>query len=80
MDKIRYGYRIVASTNTCYYSENQVFGGVTTRDMSLIETCYYSEIQKFEKFEILVSNMGSILFQIRFFRGMYVERRKKTTT
>ena len=22
-------YRIVASTNTCYYSENQVFGGVT---------------------------------------------------
>ena len=22
-------YRIVTSTNTCYYSENQVFGGVT---------------------------------------------------
>ena len=22
-------YRIVASTNTCYYSGNQVFGGVT---------------------------------------------------
>ena len=24
-------YCIVASTNTCYYSENQVFGGVTIR-------------------------------------------------
>ena len=35
-------YRIVASTNTCYYSENQVFWGVTTRDMSLKETCFYS--------------------------------------
>ena len=43
-------YRIVASTNTCYYSENQVFGvlqfefyvvkgGATNRDMSLTETC-----------------------------------------
>ena len=43
-------YRIVASTNTCYYSENQVFGGVTiqvlcskggatNQDMSLSETC-----------------------------------------
>ena len=46
-------YCIVASTNTCYYSENQVFGGVTirvlciyvvkggatNRDMSLTETC-----------------------------------------
>ena len=35
-------YRIVAGTNTCYYSENQVFGGVTTRDMSLNKTCFYS--------------------------------------
>ena len=25
-----FDYRIVASTNTCYYSENQVFGGVIT--------------------------------------------------
>ena len=43
-------YRIFASTNTCYYSENQVFGvlqfefyvvkgGATNRDMSLTETC-----------------------------------------
>ena len=43
-------YRIVASTNTRYYSENQVFGvlqfefyvvkgGATNRDMSLTETC-----------------------------------------
>ena len=44
--KISMIYRIVASTNTCYYSENQVFGGVTNRDMSLNETCYYSKIQK----------------------------------
>ena len=37
-----YIYRIVASTNRCYYSENQVFGGATNQDMSLNETCYYS--------------------------------------
>ena len=35
-------YRKVASRSTCYYSENQVFGGATNRDMSLNETCYYS--------------------------------------
>ena len=40
-------YRKVASRSTCYYSENQVFGGATNRDMSLNETCYYSKIQKF---------------------------------
>ena len=34
--------RKVASTNKYYYSENQVFGGVTIRDMSLNETCFYS--------------------------------------
>ena len=28
-------------TETCYYLENQVFGGVSNRDMSLIETCFY---------------------------------------
>ena len=40
-------YRKVASRSTCYYSENQVFGGATNQDMSLNETCYYSKIQKF---------------------------------
>ena len=29
---------------TCYYLENQVFGGVNTRDMSLIETCFCSRL------------------------------------
>ena len=39
-------YRIVSSTNTCYYSENQVFGGVTIRVLCskkgvlLTETCH----------------------------------------
>ena len=28
-------YRKVASRSTCYYSENQVFGGATNQDMSL---------------------------------------------
>ena len=37
-------YHIVASTNTCYYLENQVFGGVSNWDMSLIETCFYSRL------------------------------------
>ena len=31
-------------TKTCYYIENQGFGGVTTRDMSLIETCFCSRL------------------------------------
>ena len=35
-------YRKVASRSTCYYSENQVFGGATNWDMSLTETCFYS--------------------------------------
>ena len=35
-------YRKVASRSTYYYSENQVFGGATNRDMSLNETCFYS--------------------------------------
>ena len=29
--QVNFTYRIVMSTNTCYYSENQVFGGVTIR-------------------------------------------------
>ena len=33
-------YRIVASTNTCYYSENQVFGGVTIRVLCSKRGCY----------------------------------------
>ena len=33
-------YRIVASTNTCYYSENQVFGGVTIRVLNSKRGCY----------------------------------------
>ena len=39
-------YRKVASRSTCYYSENQVFGGATNQDMSLNKTCYYSENQE----------------------------------
>ena len=46
-------YRILTSTNTCHYSENQVLGvsqfkfyvvkgGATNRDMLLIETCFCS--------------------------------------
>ena len=31
-------------TKTCYYWENQVFGGATNQDMSLIETCFYSRL------------------------------------
>ena len=31
-------------TETCYYIENQVFGGATNRDMSLIKTCFYSRL------------------------------------
>jgi hypothetical protein len=41
-------YRKVANRSTCYYSENQVFGGATNRDMSLTETCFYSQIQKLD--------------------------------
>ena len=33
-------YRIVASTNTCYYSGNQVFGGVTIRVLCSKRGCY----------------------------------------
>ena len=32
-------YHIVASRNTCYYSENQLWGGGTNRDMLLNEKC-----------------------------------------
>ena len=41
-------YRKVANRSTCYYSENQVFGGATNRDMSLTETCFYSQIHKLD--------------------------------
>ena len=33
-------YRIVASTNMCYYSENQVFGGVTIWVLCSKRGCY----------------------------------------
>ena len=33
-------YRTVVSTNTCYYSENQVFGGVTIRVLCSKRGCY----------------------------------------
>ena len=33
-------YRIVPSTNMCYYSENQVFGGVTIRVLCSKRGCY----------------------------------------
>ena len=38
--KYNFIYRIVASTNTCYYSENQVFGGVTIRVLCSKRGCY----------------------------------------
>ena len=31
-------------TETCYNIKNQVFGGATNRDMSLIETCFHSRL------------------------------------
>ena len=31
-------------TETCYYLENQVFGSVNNRDMSLIEMCFCSRL------------------------------------
>ena len=31
-------------TETCYYTENQGFGGATNRDMSLNETCLYTRL------------------------------------
>ena len=31
-------------TETCYYIENQGFGGATNRDMSLTETCFHSRL------------------------------------
>ena len=31
-------------TGTCYYLENQVFGGVNNWDMSIIETCFCSRL------------------------------------
>ena len=31
-------------TETCYNIQNQVFGGATIRDMSLIETCFHSRL------------------------------------
>ena len=31
-------------TKTCYYWKNQVFGGATNRDKSLIKTCFYSRL------------------------------------
>ena len=34
-------YRIVASTNTCYYSENQVFGGVTIQKIKSLEVLQF---------------------------------------
>ena len=59
-------YRKVASRSTCYYSENQVFGGATNRDMSLNETCYYSKIQKFWtlKSQLVTCPKGWILIKI----------------
>ena len=38
---------------TCYYSENQGFGGVSTRDMSLIETCFCSQLYDIYMFDSL---------------------------
>ena len=53
---LKFRYHKVPSRSTCYYSENQVFGGATNRDMSLNKTCFYSKIQK----NWTVSNMPNI--------------------
>ena len=37
---VKMTYRIFASTNTCYYSENQGFGGVTIRVLCSKRGCY----------------------------------------
>jgi hypothetical protein len=34
----------IFSCFSCYYLENQVFGGVNNQDMSLIEMCFYSRL------------------------------------
>ena len=68
-------YRKVASRSTCYYSENQAFGGATNRDMSLKETCFFSKIQKIwnlkfffawisKSFYTWISNPSLLGFQI----------------
>ena len=31
------------ATRTCYYSRNQVFGGISNQDMSLIDICFCSQ-------------------------------------
>ena len=59
-------HRKVASRSTCYYSENQVFGGATNREMSLNETCFYSKMQKekldFKSFFSWISNPSLLGF------------------
>ena len=40
ISELKTEYRIVTSTNTCYYSENQVFGGVTIRVLCSKRGCY----------------------------------------
>ena len=49
-------------TETCYYLENQGFGGVNTRDMSLIKTCFCSRLYGmwFFKFQNLVRSCKHI--------------------
>ena len=37
-------FRVRLLTETCYYWKNQVFGGATNWDTSLIETCFYSKL------------------------------------
>ena len=54
-------YRKVASRSTCYYSENQVFGGATIRDMSLNEMCLFKNSKKFDFKSLLWMDFKSLL-------------------
>ena len=44
-------------TETCYYTENQGFGGATNRDMSLNETCLYSRLYGMLKGNIFIDKL-----------------------
>ena len=43
-------------TETCYYLENQVFGVVNNRDMSLIELCFCLRLLGMQKGWVVLSN------------------------
>ena len=48
-------------TETCYYTENQDFGGATNQDMSLNETCLYSRLYGILK-DVAILNLKQFKF------------------